>query len=386
MNAARRNRQGYAVVRSSPAINPRGKTDKGVVQIMPENAKPNLFDYATKELSQDAMICWLILWANDRYADIDWELHRCGRRFVLALLDKHGASSLPERITTTIHQQDKSIDVLARVSPPGHVLLIEDKTGTRDHSDQLRRYYKHVIDGRTRLGDVTEKDVYPIYLKTGNQSRATDRRIERATESLPRAYKVFNRSDFLDVLRSYRGAHQALLDFLDYLERRQNSFKGFRDWKRDQQSKWSWESWEGFYQYLDCKLRGANWSYVANRSGGFIGFWWNFIRVSENGGPQIYLQLEADLKNERYLLCFKVCDVPKARRQKLKWKWHKRILEAGSERVIKPRVMRAGKTMTVGHWNGEWLAFSDGKIDLPSTVENLKGAEKILQRAFENGG
>ena len=25
---------------------------------------PNLFDFATKELSQDAVICWLIAWAD----------------------------------------------------------------------------------------------------------------------------------------------------------------------------------------------------------------------------------------------------------------------------------------------------------------------------------
>ena len=32
---------------------------------MPElskNKPPSIFDYATKELSQDAMICWLIAW------------------------------------------------------------------------------------------------------------------------------------------------------------------------------------------------------------------------------------------------------------------------------------------------------------------------------------
>ena len=32
---------------------------------MKSNA-PNLPHYATKELSQDAMICWLIDWANPR--------------------------------------------------------------------------------------------------------------------------------------------------------------------------------------------------------------------------------------------------------------------------------------------------------------------------------
>nr|WP_260390277.1 hypothetical protein [Ornithobacterium rhinotracheale] len=28
--------------------------------------KPNLFQYATSELSQDAFLCWLIAWADAR--------------------------------------------------------------------------------------------------------------------------------------------------------------------------------------------------------------------------------------------------------------------------------------------------------------------------------
>lgn len=348
---------------------------------MSENAVPNLFDYATKELSQDAMICWLIHWADDRCASIDRQLHACGRRFVLALLRKHGTSALPERITTTIHQQEKSIDVLARVMRPEHVLLIEDKTGTKDHGDQLRRYYKDVIEGRTRLGNVSESDVYPIYLKTGNQSRCKDRQIESTTADFYRPYRVFDRSDFLGVLRSYDGNHQSITDYRDYIERRDISTSGFREWKQKKRPKWSWESWEGFYRYLEGKLEGCNWGYVPNPSGGFIGFWWKFIHVNGSSGPQIYLQLEADLKNKRYSLCFRVCDTPKERRQELKWHWHKRILEAGGVKVVKPAVMRGAKSMTVARWKGEWLAFKDGKIDLDGTVENLEEAERIVRRA-----
>ena len=351
---------------------------------MSESTKPNLFDYATKELSQDAMICWLIHWADDRFADTDCELHGCGRRFVQALLHKHGVESLPAEIKTTIYQQEKSIDVLARVSPD-HVLLIEDKTGTSDHGDQLRRYYDHVINGDTQLGDVSEDNVYPIYLKTGNQSRSKDRQIEQNPENFyKRPYKVFSRNDFLAVLREYKGNHHAPQDFRDYLKRWESRTNSFKNWKKeDKRSKWSWESWEGFYRYLEDELDTDtdtdDWSYVPNPSGGFLGFWWNTIIPNGDTDSEIYLQLEADPNNR---LCFRVC-APEERWQELKWKWHERILEAGGERVIKPPVMRVGWTMTVGLWNGEWLAFSNGAIDCPGTVANLREAEKILRRAAE---
>jgi len=33
--------------------------------------KPNLFNYATSELSQDAMICYMLEWAKEDYKKID---------------------------------------------------------------------------------------------------------------------------------------------------------------------------------------------------------------------------------------------------------------------------------------------------------------------------
>ena len=66
-----------------------------------------------------------------------------------------------------IWQQDNNIDVLARVGE--YVLLIEDKTGTGDHGNQLERYYQLVLGGKTTAGKVAgEEFIFPIYLKTEN--------------------------------------------------------------------------------------------------------------------------------------------------------------------------------------------------------------------------
>ena len=44
---------------------------------------PNIFKYATKELSQDALICWLVACAKE---ETDGRLRECGRKFVRALM------------------------------------------------------------------------------------------------------------------------------------------------------------------------------------------------------------------------------------------------------------------------------------------------------------
>lgn len=38
--------------------------------------RPNLFTYATSELSQDAFICWLAAWADPKFKDADPALHQ----------------------------------------------------------------------------------------------------------------------------------------------------------------------------------------------------------------------------------------------------------------------------------------------------------------------
>ena len=192
-----------------------------------KNGRPNLFEYADKELSQDAMICWLIAWAGQTkpLTPEEEELRRCGRRFVHALLNhKRGDKDpveLEDEVGTKILQQERSIDVLARIDGK-HMLLIEDKTVTKDHGKQLQRYYDDVLGGGTKFGEVQERNLYPVYLKTGNQALADDRHVEKT-----RKYKVFNRADFLNVLKGYEGRNSILLDFRQHLQELAQVYQGF---------------------------------------------------------------------------------------------------------------------------------------------------------------
>lgn len=343
---------------------------------------PNLFNFATKELSQDAVVAWLIQWADDRYAenDCDKGLHELGRTFVGALMGEHGAS-LPAQIQAEIVQQKQGIDVLARIGPE-HVLLIEDKTGTSDHGNQLTRYYSHVAEGNTSIGNVSAGSVYPVYLKTGNQPLRKERQIERKN-----LYRVFNRQEFLEVLNTYCGKHPIVCDYRAYLQDWEDETNSFRTWEENNRENWSWVSWEGFYRELEMRMPSdsVGWNYVSNPRGGFLGFHWKWISLGEGEseqGPWLLLQLEVVVNDkDKQKLCFKVVDVEKPQRSELKWKWHERVMAAGDGKVVRPRVLRVGNSMTVGHWKGEWLAFSSGRLDLAATVANLKEAGRILERA-----
>lgn len=343
--------------------------------------KPNIFHYATKELSQDAVICWLLDWAGRQDAQgEDKALHACGHRFVKALLDEHRARLDGDIEKVEILQQDHSIDVLARINGR-QVLLIEDKTSTSDHSRQLKRYYDAVVEGKTGLGEVREETLFPIFLKTGNQSRAEEKRIEESVET-GKGYKVFNRKEFLEkVLNDYEGSNPILLDFRAYLQAWEDDANSFHDWKEGERTKWSWNAWQGFFRRLEEELKGCcGWGYVPNPQGGFLGLWWSANDVE---GGEVYLQLEIVTgKPAEQKLCFKVAVSNKEDRGAMKDKWRKLVSDAGGDAVELPRT-RSGLTMTIAR-KKSWLAFdSDGRLDKEATVANLKKAEAVLAKAID---
>ena len=53
---------------------------------------PNLFTYATSELSQDAVIAYLLAWANPSHQSAEGKMHTIGQHFVRLLLQLHDVS------------------------------------------------------------------------------------------------------------------------------------------------------------------------------------------------------------------------------------------------------------------------------------------------------
>ena len=94
--------------------------------------QPNIFDYATSELSQDAFICYLLAFGMDKYKK------SYPREFKIAhlFLEKCGIPANEEILE--IRKQYLDIDVLAVTS--SHLLIVEDKTGTKEHSNQIVKY------------------------------------------------------------------------------------------------------------------------------------------------------------------------------------------------------------------------------------------------------
>ena len=342
--------------------------------------RPNVFDYATKELSQDAMICWLLKWSEQQYQSTDEALHDCGGRFVRALLEKHNAPWPNEIQEIKIFQQDSSIDVLARIDGK-QVLLIEDKTGTMDHSNQLKRYCEAVRNGDTQLLAVARKDLYPIYLKTGNQPLAADRRIETIENC---NYKIFNREDFLNVLNGYAGHNSLLVDFRQHLQRLEDETNSYHDVKP---SEWNHRQLEGFYIELEKRMTGAPrwngpcWGYAANPAGGVLWFVFAVNRVQQTS-HEMYLQIE-DGSRLTVRLGGESIQPPLM---------HKMLgmLKDNAEHDNDIKIKKAGRfrggetaavaTVTFGNEEGYRAVTPQGTVDMDETMRRLDHAQEFIAK------
>ena len=342
---------------------------------------PNLFDYATKELSQDAVICWLLAWAGaGPRSNAEEELRGCGRALVDALFAKWqdwGEVELGPEIRTKVLAQEHNIDVLARVDGR-HVLLIEDKTDTGAHDDQLAKYRGLLVEGKTAFGLVDEDDLYPIYCKTGNHS-LRDR--QHAEEN---GYRVFDRNDFLAVLEGYRGGNEILLDFRRHLERWERDSAGFRRWTVDGER--TTRGWEGLYRWIeeDCLARSRDdWGPLGSLVGGYWGVWIEPAETSKNSRFAIWI--EQDRISLRLYGAKR--DVSVAGMNREKQYWARAFVERGGGRFAKPRRLQATSTkpMCVAEWRG-WVAYGDdGCLDLERTAKHLKAARRILLATIRRG-
>ncbi|GJE42182.1 PD-(D/E)XK nuclease family protein [Methylobacterium soli] len=330
---------------------------------------PNLFKYATKELSQDAFFCWLLAWADDAYGDSDVALHGIGRGFVDMLLAEHDLA-MDGRTRVVVHRQYNYVDILVEVGDD-LVLLIEDKVHAGIHGDQLTRYKERVAE--TFPG----RRIAPVFLKTGDQAR-----YDKVVEA---GFKRVGRERLLGFLRPACAAssHPILQDFVAVLEEMEAAVQAFRsappaDWDG------SWP-WIGLYISLQAEFADLNWQYTPNPSGGFLAAWWHgrsWTNPQTGRAYDVYLQIEQGP------LCFKIAveDGPDKVGPRDAWRSTLTDTAKRSEQTLRPpRRIASGTWMTVARLErDDWMKVgADGLLDLDATVICLRAAMGLVDEGVQ---
>ncbi|MBQ7562318.1 MAG: PD-(D/E)XK nuclease family protein [Synergistaceae bacterium] len=287
----------------------------------------NLFKYATKELSQDAFICWLMSFALKENHGKNPALESCA----LDLLHKIPGLETAKEISC-IERQSYNIDVLLTVGD--NYVIIEDKVYNDTYEGQIPGYKQKLVNA-----DIDPEKIICVLYKIYDQPQ-------------PEQYVdyEFNREKLLQIMRPYKSTSSSdifnyYVDYLEYIDQ-------FAQFDKYPISEWSSEAYKKFFTSLKNEKilpQDRNFYYVNNYSGGFWGFSWDFCNDIDPSGTifdSIYMQIENNI------IAVKICADPienfdAQKIQDARWE----IFNYFSSRIdgFMKKVFRLGNYMTVGY-------------------------------------
>lgn len=210
--------------------------------------KNNLFNYATSELSQDAFLCWSINWINYDYSP----LNKYGKAMLDLLLGDKKENSYNK---VKVRRQYGNIDVLIMFKDKErkpHALIIEDKTGTSEHSNQMLRYKKklpEIIEKDDILKEYMNPIIHLAYVKTGIIYDDERKMAKDKGATIVGVEDIFaNLSHFANLKTS-----EILSDFHDYIKEKMNHRDSIKDQveRNSEYTKALFEDAYGQYYFLD---------------------------------------------------------------------------------------------------------------------------------------
>jgi hypothetical protein len=319
--------------------------------------KPNLFKIATSELSQDGFITWLAQWADPSCKPLDAALHQSAQGFIRDLV-KNPELSI-EKVST--RRQWNHIDVAIEVNDK-ILIIIEDKTSTGQHSNQLNRYRQFAAEYCKQK----QLELFCIYLKIGDEPKVYHEEMRDG------GWRFYGLADFLNTLNATNGVHNAIyLDFREHLSAIATEKQNFR---QKPLGEWNSVCWTSFFQYLEQEgCIEYDWWYVNNPNGGF----WGTVLCSGRWlfGQEhvVYIQIEESKLTFRIRLNTEASEDHKTIRDK----WYSilvsRAQQSGMKEITRPDRFSTGKTMTVAVINGEhWLGAPNEVVNLERAVANLR--------------
>ena len=236
----------------------------------------NMFKYATKELSQDAFICWLV-----NYINTDEEEYKVvAKEFIKLIADKIGNVKFMQYVKDNnykveIKHQYKNIDVLLKIN--NFYIIIEDKIKTVEHDDQINKYTYSLLNGG--IEELGEFNIFTCYYKIYDEYKSKDKFVNA----------LITRKDMINLLENVQNKNLYMEDYYKYLKeieeyskKRDITTNKISELKSDIVDNLSDSIYTSFYSELEEK-EGSNdiigWGYADNRAGGT---WWYASKKFKN--------------------------------------------------------------------------------------------------------
>lgn len=256
----------------------------------------NMFKFATKELSQDAFLCWLV-----NYINTDEEYRVVAKEFMKLLAHKIGDKKLEKVInddnyTVKIRHQYKNIDILLEIEDL--YIIIEDKIKAIEHDNQINSYENKLI-----MQGINKNNIFTCYYKIYDEYKIKDKFIGA----------VITRRDMINLFENSKNINLFMSDYLNYLKeieeyssKRDIVAKDLNKLDAKYVNKVEDSIYTSFYSELENKQKNiVGWGYADNRAGGI---WWyaseKYNNVQSEEFAQIYAEI--NLKEERNAIVLKL--------------------------------------------------------------------------------
>lgn len=190
----------------------------------------NLFDYATRELSQDAFLRWILENFDDPIVGV------ATKKLIKKMADlytnqKFDVSKISEVKT---YAQYKHMDIVADVYSEGkkYTFVIEDKTTSSEHSNQLLHYNDYIDSWDD------QEFKYRIFYKTDYIEKDELERVDKA------GWKLFDIKTIYEVFSEFHNSNNDVLSYYSeyckgkYDQVNSVSSKALREWNFEE-----WHTW-----------------------------------------------------------------------------------------------------------------------------------------------
>ena len=202
-----------------------------------EREENKLFKFATKELSQDAFICWCINWFNYKESvkgNKDKEkLVKMSEEILNKILENTDINSSHIKEVKIIRQFE-NIDitlVITTKSSKQYIVIIEDKVGANLNEHQQQDLYvgkltKALKDNKEKqdligVTEFNEKNIIPVFWKTSVWNEEKEELKKKLTKNTKKKVVCINGNDTLEILKDYIKYSEIVEDFYiclqDYL-------------------------------------------------------------------------------------------------------------------------------------------------------------------------
>ena len=122
--------------------------------------------------------------------------------------------SVPRNQKIEIKQQFKKTDVLLLIPDQNKIVIVEDKTFTSEHGNQIAHYEDEIRKSKDELGFCeTDPDIITVYFKTGFFDDA-----DKLIRDGKRVNVTIDGNTFLDTIKKYFGIWETLDSYISYLE------------------------------------------------------------------------------------------------------------------------------------------------------------------------